>query len=177
MRVLPLYCIMGFFALSGCTSEFPTAADETVTTTEVLDKKPANALDCTIDYVLARHLGIFDSEGRILAWDGTIHGDLEGRVLWWFVPGGGPPNTPDAAHVGFYEARWEVWIGDDLVLAGESAGSTALPPDKDGIWRGNGVVTEAGEGFEAWLGRQVKEGGSVVFDQFPFYGEGFLRVN
>jgi hypothetical protein len=163
MKVLLLLCVSVLVALSGCTSEFPTAnLDEPVLDNGVLAKKPVSALNCTIDYVLARHLGIFDSEGRILAWDGTIHGDLEGRVLWWFVPGGGPPSMPDAARVGFYEARWEIWNGDDLLLAGESSGSTALPPNKDGIWRGNGVVTEAGAGYEAWLDRPTKEGGSVV---------------
>ncbi len=178
MRLLSILCICVLVALSGCTSELPTAhLDEPAPGDEMLGKKPVPALNCTIDYVLARHLGIFDSEGRILAWDGTIHGDLEGRILWWFVPGGGPPNMPDVAHVGFYEARWEVWDGDDLLLAGVSSGSTALPPDKDGIWRGNGVVTEAGAEYGAWLDRPTKEGGSVVFDSFPFYGNGFLRVN
>ncbi len=139
-------------------------------------KKPAPSLRSTIDYWFVGHLGETDSEGRLRVWDGEIHGDIEGQMVWWFVPGGGPPNMPDAAHVSFYEARWEIWDGDALLLAGNSAGSTALPPGKDGIWRGNGIVTEAGAGFEDWNGRHVREGGNVDWD-FPYSGQGIFRIN
>jgi len=140
--------------------------------------KPAPSLRCTIVYWYVGHLGELDLEGRLHVWDGEIHGDIEGQIKWWFVPGGGPP-TP-TAQVRFYEARWEIWDGDDLLLAGNSAGSTATPhgltPEKDGIWRGNGIVTEASDGFEDWIGRQESEGGNVNW-VFPFSGEGILRIN
>jgi len=48
--------------------------------------------------------------------------------------------------------------------------------DKDGIWRGNGVVTEAYGAFEDWNGRRTFEGGPVNWT-FPFSGEGMFRIN
>ena len=138
--------------------------------------KPDPSLRCTIDYVFVGHLGTVDAEGRLLVWDGEIHEDIEGRILWWIVPEGGPPNMPVWAHVSFYEARWEILDGDDLLLAGDSAGKTATPPGKDGIWRGNGIVTEASAGFEDWIGRQTHEGGNVNWE-FPYSGSGIFRIN
>ena len=148
-------------------------------------KKPAPSLTCTIECWFVGHLGIFDPEGRLLVWDGEIHGDIEGRILWWFVLDGGPP-IPDTAHVSFYEARWEIFDEeadpevDPPLLAGDSAGTTAKPPGKDGIWRGNGKVTEASAGFEDWIGRQVYEGGSVTWvipGVLPLDGEGIFSIN
>jgi len=137
--------------------------------------KPAPSLKCTITYNFVGHLGTFDAEGRLLVWDGEIHGDIEGRILWWFVLDGGPP-MPDTAHVSFYEARWEILDGDDLLLAGDSSGTTARPPEKDGIWRGNGIVTEAYGEFADWNGRQTYEAGNVNWD-FPYSGSGIFRIN
>lgn len=138
--------------------------------------KAVPALHNTIDYVFTAHLGIFDSEGRRQVWEASISGDIEGEMKWWFVSDGGPPNMPDAAHVAHYEGRWEIWDGGDLLLAGQSAGTTAQPKDKDGIWRGAGVVTEAGAGYEAWIGRRIFEGGNVNW-VFPFSGQGIFRIN
>jgi len=143
-------------------------------------KKPAPSLLGTIDYVFVGHLGTFDGAGRLLVWEGTISGDIEGEILYWFYLG--PPNVPDTAHVSFYEARWEIWDGDELLMAGESAGTTALnlveprPPGKDGIWRGKGIVTEAYVNFADWIGRQTYEGGNVDWD-FPYSGSGIFRIN
>ncbi len=139
-------------------------------------EKPAPSLTGTTDYWFVGHLGQFDGEGRLLVWEGTISGDIEGVQLYWFVPAGGPPNMPDEALVSFYEARWEIWNGDDLVLAGESAGVTAKPPGKDGIWTGNGKVTEAYGDFADWDGRRVYESGNVNWD-FPYSGTGIFRIN
>jgi hypothetical protein len=138
--------------------------------------KPAPSLDNTIQYVFTGHLGNVDAEGRLQVWAGTIEGDIAGQMKWWFVPGGGPPNMPATAHVGHYEARWEIWDGSDLLLAGQSAGTTAQPKGKDGIWRGSGRVTEAGAGYEAWLGRHIFEGGNVDW-AFPYSGQGIFRIN
>lgn len=143
---------------------------------EVDAAKPAPSLTNTIDYNFVGHLGIIDTEGRLLVWVGTISGDINGAMKWWFVPLGGPPNMPVEAHVRFYEARWEIWDGFDLLLAGESAGSTATPPGKDGIWRGNGIVTEAYGDFEDWNGRPISEGGNVDW-AFPYSGSGIFRIN
>ena len=64
-----------------------------------------------------------------------------------------------------------------MLLAGDSSGVTASPPDKDGIWNGHGKVTEAyGEEFEDWIGRQTHEAGSVIW-VFPFSGSGTFRIN
>ena len=139
-------------------------------------KKPAPSLTCTIDYEFVGHLGETDDDERLLVWDGEIHGDIEGQILFWIVPDGGPPNMPFAAHASFYEARWEIYVAGDLVLAGDSAGTTATPLGKDGIWRGEGIVTEAYGEFEDWIGRQSYEGGNVNWD-FPFSGSGVFRIN
>ena len=168
--------VMVFF---GCQNESVLApeigqSNQIITT---MAKKPAPSLSCKIDYILYLGDPKFDAEGRVLVWDGNIHGNIEGKILWYFViPGAGPPNMPPTAHISFYEGRWEIWDGDDLLLAGNSAGSTAMPKEKDGIWRGNGIVTEAGAGFEDWIGRQTKEGGNVNWD-FPYSGEGIFRIN
>lgn len=137
-------------------------------------KKPAPNLKSTIDYWFAGHLGITDGEGRLLVWDGTISGDLEGEIKYWFYPGFGP--KVDTANSTFYTARWEIWDGGTLLLAGESAGQTATPPGKDGIWRGNGIVTEAYGDFTDWIGRHIYEGGNVNWD-FPYSGSGVFRIN
>lgn len=143
----------------------------------LVNSKTAPSLKCTIEYEYVGHLGIpDDNEGRRIVWEGEIHGDIEGTMKWWFVRGGGPPNMPDEAHSSFYEARWEIWSGSDLLLAGESAGQTATPADKDGIWNGHGMVTETNAIYEPWNGRRIKEGGNVNFT-FPFSGEGTFRIN
>jgi hypothetical protein len=180
-------CFMGIFLiivtnffLFSCSTDNPTDPEmsQSDQVTNSFAKKPAPSLQCTIFYWYVGHLGELDPEGRLHVWDGVIHGDIEGQIKWWFVPGGGPP-TP-TAQVRFYEARWEIWDGGDLLLAGESAGSTATPhsltPEKDGIWRGNGIVTETSTGFEDWYGRHTYEGGNVNW-VFPFSGEGIFRIN
>ena len=139
------------------------------------DPELAPSLRCSITYNFVGHLRQLDDEGRLLVWDGEIHGDIEGRILWWF----------DLAHkrvigrASHYVARWEIWNGDDaLLLAGDSAGTTRVPPGEDGIWRGKGTVTEASAGFEDWIGRQVYEGGTVTWDETgnPIDGEGTFRI-
>ncbi len=158
-----------------CSENTPTAPEAIQTLkAPAPEVKPAPTLTCTIEYVNVASKKIFDAAGRRLVWDGEIHGEIEGRMLWWFVKGGGPPEQSD--HVVFYEARWEILVGDNLVLAGESSGTTACPPDRDGIWRGNGKVTEANGEFEGWLGRQEFECGNVVMTK-PAYGEGMVRFN
>ena len=97
-----------------------------------------------------------------------------------------------------YVARWEIWdvhpgyppevpedpdYPDDdasLLLAGDSTGTTATPPGKDGIWRGNGIVTEAYGEFEDWVGRKTYEGGNVTWEIpgiEPIDGVGIFVIN
>ena len=138
-------------------------------------QKPSSAIICTITCDFVGHLGTVDDEGRLLAWDGEIHGDIEGVILWWFDL----THSRRIEQVSYYAARWEIFdLADNLLLAGDSAGTTAVPPGKDGIWRGKGIVTEASAGFEDWIGRQVYEGGNVTWDEAgnPKDGEGTFRI-
>lgn len=134
-----------------------------------------------IDYWLVAGLGITDDEGRLLVWEGTIAGDLNGTMKWWFVI---PPPftglvTYPGGRVNYYAARWEIWNedGDKLLLAGESAGKTVTPGEGVGIWDGHGVVT----GGRGWLGRlkgrHIYETGPVIPDNGNLYGTGIFIIH
>ena len=87
--------------------------------------------------------------------------------------------------VSHYVGRWEIWDIDPflnpddavLLLAGDDAGTTTTPPGKDGIWQGNGIVTEASGDFEDWIGRHVYEHGSVYWGDVPISGDGTFRID
>ena len=142
-----------------------------------LAKKPAPSLICAIDYDFFGGEGEFDEEGRLLVWVGEIHGDIEGVILWWFDLTG----SRDTGVVKHYVAKWKIYdLEDELLLVGDSTGTTATPPGKDGIWRGNGIVTEAYGEFEDWIGRKTYEGGSVTWlvpGLLPLGGEGIFGIN
>jgi hypothetical protein len=176
MRKLILLPVVALAVACGDSALLEPTLEGDLEALQAAAAKPAPSLQNTIDYVFVGHLGQFDGAGRRLVWEATIDGDIEGRALWWFVPGGGPPNMPDAAHVSFYEARWEIWVDEALVLAGNSSGTTAQPKGKDGIWRGNGVVTEAYGDYAAWNGRRMFESGNVNWT-FPYSGQGIFRIN
>ena len=136
---------------------------------------PLSALNCTITYNFAGHLGTIDDEGRLLAWDGEIHGDIEGVIKWWFDL----THSRKIGQTSHYAARWEIYdLAGNLLLAGDDAGTTAKPPGEDGIWRGKGIVIEASAEFEDWIGRQVYDGGNVTWDEAgnPKDGEGTFRI-
>ena len=136
-------------------------------------KKPAPSLRCTTEYDFVGHLGIV-VDGRLLAWEGTISGDINGVIQWWM-----PPGTT-TGQVGHWVDRCEIWDGGNLLLVGESAGTTTVRHGKNSNWRGNGIVTEASEEFEDWIGRQTYEGGSVTWaipGLLPLDGEGIFRIN
>ena len=181
-RLITLFLVaavtMFFFS---CSENNPIAPElnQSDQVTSTFAKKTASSLNCTITYDFVAHLDIFDGEGRLFLWDGEIKGDIEGKILWWLVvqEATGPPNMPEAAPLSFYEARWEIFVDDVFVLAGESGGKTVTPKGKeDGIWRGNGIVTEAYAGYEDWIGRNISESGSVIWD-FPYFGNGIFRIN
>ena len=147
-------------------------------TTAVADN--AAHLTVTTEYEFVGHLGIFDAELRLLAWEGTTSGDIEGVIQWWMVI---PSRvTGQASH---FEGRWEIWneAGTVLLLAGYEAGTTTDRPGKSGVWRANGIVTYVNPGFPElndWFGRQMHDGGEFIWvipGVFPSHGWGSLRIN
>jgi hypothetical protein len=141
----------------------------------------ASRLTGQIDYALVPIPRPTDDEGRVLVWEGTIHGDIEGAMKWWFEqpsPAVQPPFP--GGRVAYYAARWEIWDewGDTLLLAGESAGKTVFPTGASGIWDGHGVVTEARRGLSPLKGRHIYETGPVITpeDPGPLYGTGLFVI-
>ena len=133
-----------------------------------------------IDYRFAGHLELFDDEGRLLVWEGTIRGDVTGEIKWWFVqPSPVSGSTYTGGEVVFYLARWEIRAGDELLLAGESAGKTVSPDGADGMWDGHGVVTETTGKFNALKGQRVSETGPVIMGSDPpmsISGTGMFQI-
>jgi hypothetical protein len=133
-----------------------------------------------IDYSYVGHLGETDDKGRSLVWEATIEGGLNGTIKWWFVnppPASGTPYTD--GRLTFYAARWEFWVDEKLLLAGESAGKTDFRNGADGIWDGHGRVTEAYEKFRSLKGHAVYETGSVILGSDPprsFSGTGMFQI-
>lgn len=133
-----------------------------------------------IDYSYVGHLGEMDDKGRSLVWEATIEGDLKGTIKWWFV---NPPPVSEVPYADgrltFYTARWELWVGEKLLLAGHTAGKTDFRNSADGIWDGHGRVTEADDKFRSLKGRAVYETGSVILGSDPpksFSGTGMFQI-
>ncbi len=137
--------------------------------------KPAPILTGTTEYDFVGNLGIFDAEGRWLAWEGTISGDIEGIIQWWMaIP---TMTTGQASH---YDDRCVILDSEcELLLAVDEAGSTTVRHGKNSIWRTNGTVTDASEEFEAWLGRRVHDEGNATWapSGMPDHGVGTFRIN
>lgn len=121
-----------------------------------------------------------DEQGRVLVWEGTITGGIDGDIYWWFVMPPGVQGSPfNVGRTAFYQARWEIWSEDELILAGESAGKTFFVGNQDGIWDGVGVVTEASGKYNTLKGRKIYESGPVVMGDAPpasMYGAGMFSV-
>lgn len=156
---------------------FVTACMVFATTAVAKDAAPLNA---TTEYAFVGHLGAFDAEGRLLAWEGTTSGDIEGVIRWWMVV---PFSI--TGQVTHFEERWEIWDVDQrfLLLEGYNAGTTTNRPGKSGVWRSNGIVTYVNPGFpelDEWLGRHMHESGEFswfIQGELPFLGTGIFRVN
>jgi hypothetical protein len=132
-------------------------------------------LTCTTEYNFVGHLGEFDDEGRLLGWVGTISGDIEGVIKWWVaIPF---KKTGQASHV---VQRWKIWDEDEevLLLAGEDKGGTTTCHQRNTSWRANGIVTEASEEFEDYIGSQMHESGNIAWAApgLPDHGTGKFRV-
>ncbi len=148
------------------------------------DAAQAKRLTGQIDYQLVPNPKPTDDEGRLLVWEGTIEGDINGTMRWWFGPS--PASQPPfpGGRVAYYAARWEIWdeYGDELLLAGESAGKTmfpaGFPAEASGIWDGHGVVTEARKGFNPLKGRHIYETGPVILPEGGglLYGTGMFVI-
>lgn len=144
------------------------------------ENMPGKTLTSTISYWFVGHLGQTDDEGRLLVWEATIDGDLQGKMKWWFVT---PPPAADVPYVGgrvtFYAARWELWSDEKLLLAGESAGKTDFPDGADGLWDGHGRVTAANGRYKPLKGRLIYETGPVILGPEPpktFSGTGLFLI-
>ena len=125
-------------------------------------------LTSQIEYWSVYEAGETDDDGWLLAWKANISGDLNGEMRWYF------PETPPAPEAkyshgefGYYLARWEFWVGDELMLAGESAGKTVIPEGQDGIWDGVGIVLQANGDLSSLKGRRIYETGIVVMPTDP----------
>ena len=133
-----------------------------------------------LDLTYVGHLEKKDDSGRLLVWEGRVEGDFGGKIRWWFVD---PPPEATTEYLGgqvdYYRARWEIWVGDELVLAGESAGKTVTPHQSDGMWDGHGIVTEAYGKFARLKGHKVYETGPVIYGSNPpvsLTGTGMFQI-
>lgn len=141
------------------------------------DAAPLNA---TSEYMFVGYLGVFDTGGRLLAWEGTVSGDIEGVIRWWMVL-----PFVSTGQVTHFEERWEVLdlTGSIKLLEGYNAGTTTNRPGKSGVWRSNGIVTYTNPAYpelDRWFGRHMHESGEflwVIPEALPDYGWGIFRVN
>jgi hypothetical protein len=133
--------------------------------------------------------GIFRDTSWLLAWEGTIQGDVNGVIRWWV----------DVAEAAFpnYVGRWELLDCDypvepdfcpydgitNVIMAGYSAGATVEVVDGIAEWSGKGVVTFVGDPqYAKWFGRRTTEGEWYNFVDVgggqlsPNYGEGPFMI-
>ncbi len=136
-------------------------------------KKP---LIGAMDLTFVGHLGpIFDGEGRLLTWVGTISGDINGAMKFWGVLG-----TPTTGQVFHFIERWEIWDGEELLLAGDDAGTVTVRHAKNTNYRMNGEVLEASGDFSNLIGRHVHMSGHIIWaipGLLPGTGPGIFRIN
>ncbi len=136
-----------------------------------------NPLNCTIEYWFVGHLGISDDDGRLLAWNGTVSGDINGEIFWWMYIL--DKKCPQVTH--FADDIWEILDSEtgEPLLRGDEHGTTTIRHGKNSVWRSNGVVTEAYGDFAIWLGRNAHISGHFtwIFPGFPDSGSGIMRIN
>ena len=160
----------------GCSDESALAPElgQNGQVTNSFAKRPIS--DSTF-YDFVAGLGIHDGQGRLLAWKGTVSGDINGVIKWWFDETT-MYYTGQASH---YEDRFEIWNADTtvLLLAGDEAGTTTARHGKNSNWRTNGTVSEVGPGYEDWLGRNNHAEGHFTWAApgLPDHGTGTFRIN
>lgn len=121
-------------------------------------------------------------EGWMLAWIGTVTGSFEGNIYYCMHDTADPAFNRLTGITNHWEdAYWEIWVDGEMVIQGWGGGSsTLLPPTakKAANWRAaKGVITDAGEGYEEWIGRPFHDGGDVVGVLPEWSGEGKLVIH
>lgn len=156
MRIKPVLAWVLLIMVLCITQSGPTAMAE-------YEAVPEEPLTLRIEYWSVGELGETDKDGWLLAWKAKASGDISGEMRWWFPE---TPPAPESAYaggeVGYYVARWELWIRDELMLAGKSAGKTVIPDGEDGIWDGHGTVMAANGNLSSRKGRRIYETGIVI---------------
>ncbi len=136
-----------------------------------------NPLNCTTEYWFVGHLGIFDAEGRLLCWNGTVSGDINGDVFWWMYIL--DKKCPQVTH--FADDIWEILDSEtgEPLLRGDEHGTTTIRHGKNSVWRSNGIVTGASDDFVDWIGCRVHQEGHFTWfaPGIPDHGTGTFRVN
>ncbi|MCL1587317.1 MAG: hypothetical protein M3092_02780 [Actinomycetia bacterium] len=149
-------------------------------TVALLPAAPAlakNPLQAETEYTLDLTNTVVD--GYLLAWVGTIDGDIEGCIEWWIELATWTNITkPDSpAQAGHYTMKTLIYdeCGGTLILETRESGTTTMANTS---WRTNGVVTYADPIlFPDWDGRRVHEGGRFSVDVFPWEGTSAFRLN
>lgn len=121
-------------------------------------------------------VGDFDVHERFIFWEGEISGDVEGDIRWY----GDPAAMWFTGQASHYDMSWEIMDGEgNVILAGEDSGTTTARHGKNSIWRTNGIVTEANEEFQNWIGRHVHMSGHFTWAAagVPDEGWSILRIN
>ena len=136
-------------------------------------KKTTPPLTCATEYFFEGDVPPYD-----LAWVGPVSGDIQGVVKWWLLSRSPHPAPP--SQVGQMLFRWEIYdSAENLLLAGEERERTIVRHGKNSVWRANGIVTEASEQFEDYIGSQMHDGGNFTWDPetgLPDHGFGTLRI-
>ncbi|MEJ2195641.1 MAG: hypothetical protein P8X73_12395 [Ignavibacteriaceae bacterium] len=178
--IIVVFLFMGITLLYFGCSDNPSAPvlDQSDQVTNTLDKKPAPTLNCTTEYFFVGTLGIMDGQGRLLAWEGPISGDINGVIQWW-MDIGTKVNTGQASH---YVDRFVILNNEKtvLLLAGDEAGTTTARQGKNSNWRTNGIVTDAAVAYEDWIGRENHAEGHftwTIVGVLPEHGYGTFRIN
>lgn len=142
------------------------------------DKAPWLKSDTSYYFAVGQNK--FRDPSWLLAWEGTIQGDVNGVIRWWV----------DLAETFYpnYVGRWEILDcqpPDDpiscphdpalVIMAGYTAGTNLPPLVVDGVqkWSGKGIVTFVTEPYAKWFGRRTTEGGwYYVVGEVPTNGVG-----
>jgi len=118
-------------------------------------------------------------DGYLLAWVGTIDGDIDGHIEWWIelATWTAVTNPDSPAQASHYTMKTVIYDepGGTLILETLENGTTTMANTS---WRANGVVTYADPIlFPGWDGRKVHERGHFSVDVFPWEGTSTFRLN
>lgn len=116
-------------------------------------------------------------------WRGTISGDINGLMFFFNVGTGKQGNQAPGKTIHF----GEIWLitdeAENMLLTGTDKGVVSLDGSE---YRMNGEVTDAGEGWEHLIGRNVHMSGYITWQNIgtpedpvivPETAPGIFRVN